>query len=77
VAVSVHVALVVAGSAEHRRRGVGGTISGEHRRNEDAVCVSRDRLKHEESIFRPVEEEDASMAAPEDAPAEKPVGAEI
>jgi hypothetical protein len=75
VAVSVH--MVVAGSTQHRRAGAGEPMPDELRRNENAVCVPGDGLKHEEHMRPPVKEEDAAMAAPKHAPAVTSVGAEI
>ena len=68
MAFSVHVVVVAAGSAEHRCVTVAEPIPDELQRNENAVCVSGYRLKDEERMIPRIDEEDASMAAPEQSP---------
>lgn len=63
VAVSVHVVLVVSCSAEHRSVG-GDPICDELRRNGDAAEVAGDRVEYKYHTPRPVDDEDASVAAP-------------
>uniref|UniRef100_A0A8R7QN00 Uncharacterized protein n=1 Tax=Triticum urartu TaxID=4572 RepID=A0A8R7QN00_TRIUA len=65
MAVSVHVALVVAGGADHSST---KDIPFQIQRNCHAQAVAVDGVEHKERTTKRADEEDTSMAAPEQTP---------